>query len=115
MSAAASTLPAQSMTIAKVKEHIGAIVTGIDLAQPLDAATRKQLYNAAVDSDRKVVEAVASVAAERGVPRAQVALAWLLSKPVLTAPIIGASKSGHLSDAVAAVEVELSEDEIKGL
>src|ERR1700751_4778150 len=50
MSAAASTVPAQSMTITKVKEHIGAIVTGIDLAQPLDAATRKQLYNAAVDN-----------------------------------------------------------------
>ena len=50
MSAAASTVPAQSMTIAKVKEHIGAIVTGIDLARPVDAATQKQLYNAAVDN-----------------------------------------------------------------
>jgi len=75
----------------------------------------KTLYNAAVDSDRKVVEAVASVAAERGVPRAQVALAWLLSKPVLTAPIIGASKSSHLEDAVAAVALKLSDEEIAKL
>ena len=50
MSAAASTIPAQSMKIAKVKEHIGAIVTGIDLAQPIDAATRKKLYKAAVEN-----------------------------------------------------------------
>jgi len=42
--------PAQSMTIAKVKEHIGAIVTGIDLAQPVDAATRKKLYDAVVEN-----------------------------------------------------------------
>ena len=46
MSAAASTVPAQSMKIAKVKEQIGAIVTGIDLAQPIDAATRRELYDA---------------------------------------------------------------------
>src|SRR6185503_15694990 len=75
----------------------------------------KTLYNAAVDSDQKIVEAVASVAAEHGVPRAQVALAWLLSKPVLTAPIIGASKSSHLDDAVAAVALKLSDEEIAKL
>src|SRR6201996_7889005 len=50
MSAAASTVPAPSMTITKVKEHIGAIVTGIDLAQPIDAATQKDLYDAVVDN-----------------------------------------------------------------
>ena len=50
MSAAASTVPAQSMRIAKVKEHIGAIVTGIDLAQPIDPATKKELYDAVVDN-----------------------------------------------------------------
>jgi taurine dioxygenase len=50
MSAAVSSTPAQAMTIAKVKEHIGAIVTGIDLAHPLDAATRKALYDAAIDN-----------------------------------------------------------------
>ena len=50
MSAAASTIPAQTMKIEKVKEHIGAIVTGIDLAQPLDRATQKKLYDAVVEN-----------------------------------------------------------------
>ena len=50
MSAAASFVPAQSMKIAKVKEQIGAIVTGVDLAQPIDAATRKELYDAVVEN-----------------------------------------------------------------
>ncbi len=51
----------------------------------------------------------------RGVPRAQVALAWVLQNPVVTAPIVGASKPGHLEDAVAAVDLELSDDEIAQL
>jgi aryl-alcohol dehydrogenase-like predicted oxidoreductase len=75
----------------------------------------KTLYTAAVDSDRKIVERVAEVAAKRGLPRAQVALAWLLSKPFLTAPIVGASKPNHLEDAVAAVSLKLTEEEIKQL
>jgi aryl-alcohol dehydrogenase-like predicted oxidoreductase len=75
----------------------------------------KTLYTSAVDSDRKVVDAVGEVAAQRGVPRAQVALAWLLSKQVLTAPIIGASKPGHLEDAVAAVALKLTTEEIAKL
>jgi taurine dioxygenase len=50
MSAAAATIPAQAMRIEKVKEHIGAIVTGIDLAQPIDRATRKKLYDAAIEN-----------------------------------------------------------------
>ena len=75
----------------------------------------KTLYTSAVDSDRKVVERVAEVAAKRGVPRAQVALTWLLSKPFMTAPIVGASKPNHLEDAVAAVSLKLSEEEITKL
>ena len=75
----------------------------------------KTLYTAAVDSDKRIVSQVAAVAESRGVPRAQVALAWLLSKPFLTAPIIGASKSQHLEDAVAAVSLKLSDEEIKNL
>jgi len=75
----------------------------------------KTLYTSAVDSDRKVVERVAEVAAKRGVPRAQVALTWLLSKPFMTAPIVGASKPNHLEDAVAAVSLKLSEEEISRL
>ena len=72
----------------------------------------KTLYTSAVDSDRKVVERVAEVASKRGVPRAQVALAWLLSKSFMTAPIVGASKPNHLEDAVAAVSLKLSDEEI---
>jgi aryl-alcohol dehydrogenase-like predicted oxidoreductase len=75
----------------------------------------KTLYTAAVESDKKVVETVAKISAARGVPRAQVALAWLLSKPFLTAPIIGASKPEHLEDAVSAVSLKLSDEEIKKL
>jgi aryl-alcohol dehydrogenase-like predicted oxidoreductase len=75
----------------------------------------KTLYTAAVESDKRIVSRVAEVAESRGVPRAQVALAWLLSKPFLTAPIIGASKSQHLADAVAAVSLKLSDEEIKNL
>ena len=67
------------------------------------------------DSDRTVVERVAEVAAERAVPRAQVALAWLLSNRVVTAPIVGATKLGHLEDALAAVDLELSDEELDRL
>lgn len=66
-------------------------------------------------SDWEVVEAVKSVAAERGEPAARVALAWLMSKPAVTAPIVGATKLRHLDDAIAAVELELSAEEIAAL
>lgn len=75
----------------------------------------KTLYATTAEADRKVVEAVAAVAAKRGLPRAQVALAWLLAKPGITAPIVGATKPQHLDDAVAALDVELSADEIASL
>ncbi|TXS43172.1 aldo/keto reductase [Streptomyces sp. uw30] len=68
-----------------------------------------------VDSDRVVVEAVTRIANERGVPRAQVALAWLLQQAPVTAPIIGAAKPQHIEDATAAVELELSEKELDEL
>ena len=66
-------------------------------------------------NDRQVADALASVAARRGLPLAQVALAWLLGQPGLTAPIIGASRPGHLADAVAALTVALSADEVAAL
>jgi aryl-alcohol dehydrogenase-like predicted oxidoreductase len=66
-------------------------------------------------SDWEVVEAVKSVAAERGEPAARVALAWLMSRPAVTAPIVGATKLRHLDDAIAAVELELSAEEIAAL
>jgi aryl-alcohol dehydrogenase-like predicted oxidoreductase len=71
------------------------------------------LYNQPTDFD--VVERVAEVAAERGVPPAQVALAWLLQRPGVTAPIVGATKPGHLQDALAAERLELSEQEVERL
>ena len=79
-----------------------------------DEATTR-LFTKFADADRMVVDRVAAVAAARGIPRGQVALAWLLSKPVITAPIVGATKLQHLSDAIAAVSVKLSEDEIRSL
>jgi aryl-alcohol dehydrogenase-like predicted oxidoreductase len=66
-------------------------------------------------ADFDVVDRVAEVAAERGVPQAQVALAWLLHRPGVTAPIVGATKLGHLEDALAAEELELSEKEMERL
>lgn len=72
----------------------------------------RMIYDATAEQDRKVVEAVAQVAAARGLPRAQVALAWLLAKPSVTAPIVGATKAHHLSDAVAALDVTLTPEEI---
>ena len=75
----------------------------------------KTLYDHAVESDRRIVEAVSEIAKERGIPRAQVALAWLLRKPGVTAPIVGASKPGHLEDAIAALSLDLSGDEIARL
>ena len=75
----------------------------------------KTLYNDFPDSDRLVTEAVGKVAAARGVPRAQVALAWVLQKKGVTSPIVGASKVEHLTDAVAALSLKLTADEIKTL
>jgi aryl-alcohol dehydrogenase-like predicted oxidoreductase len=71
--------------------------------------------NMYTESDDAVVQAVADVAKARGLPLAQVALAWMLHKEAITAPIVGATKPGQIEDAVAAVEVELSDDEIAAL
>ncbi len=71
------------------------------------------LYDQPTDFD--VVERVAEVAGERGVPAAQVALAWLLQKRGVTAPIVGATKTGHLSDALAAEQLVLDESEVERL
>jgi 1-deoxyxylulose-5-phosphate synthase len=67
------------------------------------------------DDDFDVADVVRTVAAERGLPPAQIALAWLLDRPGVTAPIIGATRKEHLTDAVAAVRVRLSEDEVTRL
>jgi 1-deoxyxylulose-5-phosphate synthase len=72
----------------------------------------KTLYGRTGDADRKVVERVAEMANARGVPRAQVALAWVAQKPGITSPIVGASKPAHLTDAVAALRLNLTAEEI---
>ncbi|MEO6032585.1 MAG: aldo/keto reductase [Burkholderiaceae bacterium] len=73
------------------------------------------LFDPTEDNDRAVAEALAGVAAQRGATRAQVALAWLLRKPGITAPIIGASKAGHCDDALAALAIELDDAEVTAL
>lgn len=87
------------------------------LTRDWDAATArsetdefgKTLYR---DDDRQIVEQVAAIAEQRGVSRAQVALAWLLRNPTVAAPIIGATRMEHLDEALAAVDLTLGDDEV---
>jgi aryl-alcohol dehydrogenase-like predicted oxidoreductase len=72
----------------------------------------KNLFDATPELDRKVVERLADVAAKRGVSMAQIALAWLLQKDVVTAPIVGTTKTSHIDDAVAALSIRLTPEEI---
>ncbi|MEJ5867436.1 aldo/keto reductase [Pseudokineococcus sp. 5B2Z-1] len=86
------------------------------LTRPWDSETArsdtdefgKGLYR---DDDARIVDAVAQVARERGVTPAQVALAWVMRRPAVSAPVVGTTKPHHLDDAVAAVELELTDDE----
>lgn len=73
------------------------------------------LYQQFEQSDRKIVETVAEIAQERGVSRAQIALAWVAGREVVSSPIVGATKLHHLEDAVAAVDLELTADEVERL
>jgi aryl-alcohol dehydrogenase (NADP+) len=90
------------------------------LARPWEVATArtetdefgKSLY---VERDREIVEAVAAVAADRGVAPARVALAWVLGRPAITAPIVGVTKLSQLEDAIGALDVQLSEQEVDRL
>lgn len=75
----------------------------------------KQMFDGAMESDKAVIEAVAALALKRGVPRAQVALAWVLQSAGVTSPIIGASKVEHFSDAIAALSLKLDAQEIASL
>jgi aryl-alcohol dehydrogenase-like predicted oxidoreductase len=78
-----------------------------------EAMTR--LFAKTEEADMKVADRVGEVAKARGIPRARIALAWLLAKPMITAPIVGATKPRHLDDALASVSVRLSADEIAAL
>ncbi|MFI9386899.1 aldo/keto reductase [Kutzneria sp. NPDC052558] len=75
----------------------------------------KILYDQTAEADRAIIDAVAAIATDRGVPRAQVALAWMMGKPSVTAPIVGTTKPHHLTDAVAAVDLKLTADEVQRL
>ncbi len=90
------------------------------LTRPFDATSArsetdefgKTLYR---EEDRDIVEVVAQIAESRGVPMAQVAMAWLLSKPQVSSPIVGVTKLAQLDDAAAAVDITLTETEVKAL
>ncbi|MBB1197122.1 aldo/keto reductase [Curtobacterium flaccumfaciens] len=75
----------------------------------------KTLYKQDEDANRAIVDAVEAVATERGVPMAQVALAWVAGKPAVSAPIVGATKEHHIDDAVAAASLTLTDDEVTRL
>lgn len=77
--------------------------------------TAKEKYSPMEDKDRLIVERVAAIAEKYGVPRVQIALAWLLQKEPVTAPIIGATKTTHLEDATAALSIKLTSEEIASL
>ncbi|MWV42751.1 aldo/keto reductase [Paenibacillus sp. HJL G12] len=76
---------------------------------------QKSKYDATANADRLIVEQVAAIAEKRGVPRVQIALAWLLQKEPVTAPIIGATKISHLEDAAAALSIQLTPEEVESL
>jgi 1-deoxyxylulose-5-phosphate synthase len=75
----------------------------------------KTLYRSMIEADRKVIERVGEISGSHGISRAQVALAWMLQKSAVTAPIIGATKPRHLDDALAALSVKLTSDEMARL
>jgi aryl-alcohol dehydrogenase-like predicted oxidoreductase len=94
--------------LTRATDDVGSARTGTD-------EFGKTLYKNSEDADRKVIDRVGELAAKRGVSRARMALAWMLAKPYITAPIVGATKPQHLEDAIAAASLQLSEEEIKQL
>ncbi len=95
------------------------LARGLLTRDPSESTARKEtdefgktLYGTA---DVGVIEAVARIAAERGVPRAQIALAWVSKHQAVTAPIVGATKQQHLDDAIASLDIVLTTDEIEAL
>ncbi|MFC5791607.1 aldo/keto reductase [Agromyces tardus] len=90
------------------------------VARPWGGATQRSSNDPVADrsfsdADKPVADAVERVAAARGIPMAQVALAWVLKNPVVSAPIVGATKPHHLPDAAAALDVHLTDDEVAAL
>ena len=87
------------------------LTTGDSLRSETDQIARSK-YDAATDVDKPVIKRVAELADKHGVPRVHIALAWLLQKDPVTAPIVGATKISHLEDAVGALDFELSTEEV---
>ena len=90
------------------------------LTRPWGAQTQRAEADAVAKTfdspaDEPIVDAVQKIAEQRGLPMAQIALAWVLRNPVVAAPIVGATKERHLPDAVAALDVSLSDDEVASL
>ena len=75
----------------------------------------KAIYTKTEEADKKVVDRLKELSEKRGTPMATLALAWMLNKPVITSPIVGATKPNHLTDAVAALSVKLTPEEITSL
>jgi 1-deoxyxylulose-5-phosphate synthase len=86
-----------------------------DTKRSQNDAFAQKMYENTEEHDKKVIEVVRRIAEARGVPRGHVGLAWLLSKPVITAPIIGATKKEHLTEAIGALPLRLSAEEIAEL
>ena len=96
------------------------LARGVLARQRKDETTRartddfsRHLYSATEEADGKILDALEGIAAKRGIPQAQIALAWLLQQKGMVAPIVGASKAHHLDDALASLEVKLSAEETK--
>lgn len=88
---------------------------GLETSRSRSDEFGRHLYDATDEADRRIADAVADVAETHGVSRAQVAIGWVLSNPVITAPIVGAGSSAHLEEAVVAVGLTLGDDELSRL
>lgn len=96
---------------------------GGKLTRPWGASTKrastdrynKSMYDDPESNDRAVVAALEELSGQRGVPMAQLAMAWVLNKPEVTSPIVGVSKPSHLDDAIAATRLQLTADEVAAL
>jgi aryl-alcohol dehydrogenase-like predicted oxidoreductase len=108
----AGSIPWSPLAAGLVARPWGEKSTNRGQANPVTDFNGRPLF---LDSDQAIVDTVESIAEARGVPMAQVAMAWVLRNPVVSAPIVGATKPHHLADAAAALDVHLTEEEIRSL
>jgi 1-deoxyxylulose-5-phosphate synthase len=88
---------------------------GESTARSARDAFANALYRQAVDSDHKIINTIGEIAEERGISRAQVAMAWVFHNPAIDAQIVGVSRMEHLQEAVAVVDIKLTDDEAERL